>query len=465
MPSSDLSALSRASSNDRPNRRRRGFPAWLLPVLLLLGFLALLTVLFGKRLLPAVEVKVAPVVTIRKDSDSPREEGKAPAAEPILLFQASGWIEPDPYPIVVPTLVNGVVDEVFVLEGETVEKDQVLARLIDEDAVLDLREAESRLSTLQAEIEAANAQIPSLLAQKTAQEKAVEAENAKTESLQDHLKRLASVPRGSVPEREVTEARLALKSQESTTEMARASIPSIDARVEEVRHEVISRKSQLAEAEVAWDRASLALERHVIRSPRDGIVLHRYASPGQKRMIHGENEKSAVIVELFDPTSLQARIDVPLNEAASLGVGQSVELTTELLPNLLLKGTVTRITGRADLQRNTLQVKVSIENPDNRLRPEMLVRAKFFGSPAGSNMETATPGGTRYDIFVPESAITDNDQIWVVNEDKAELRDIEPGERKREDHRIVLSGIRSGEKVILPPFDQLKPEVRIKIAP
>ena len=293
----------------------------------------------------------------------------------------------------------------------------------------------------------------------------MEAETAKSESLQDHLKRLASVPRGSVPEREVSEARLALKSQESTTEMARASIPSIDARVEEVRHEVISRKSQLAEAEVAWDRASLALERHVIRSPRDGIVLHRYASPGQKRMIHGENEKSAVIVELFDPTSLQARIDVPLNEAASLGVGQSVELTTELLPNLLLKGTVTRITGRADLQRNTLQVKVSIENPDNRLRPEMLVRAKFFGSPAGSNMETATPGGTRYDIFVPESAITDNDQIWVVNEDKAELRDIEPGERKREDHRIVLSGVRSGEKVILPPFDQLKPEVRIKIAP
>ena len=134
MPSSDLSALSRASSNDRP----------------------------------AVEVKVAPVVTIRKDSDSPREEERAPADKPVLLFQASGWIEPDPYPIVVPTLVNGVVDEVFVLEGETVEKDQVLARLIDEDAVLDLREAESRLSTLQAEIEAANAQIPSLLAQKTA---------------------------------------------------------------------------------------------------------------------------------------------------------------------------------------------------------------------------------------------------------------------------------------------------------
>ncbi len=360
MSSSDLSALSGASTGQRFNRPRRGIPAWLLPILLLLGFVAVLALLFGERLLPAVEVEVAPVVTIRKDSNTSDEKMITPEAKPELLFQASGWIEPDPYPVEVPTLVDGVVEEVFVLEGEMVEENQVLARLINEDAVLDLRETESRLTTLQAEIEVAEAQIPSLLAQKTARERAVEAETSKSDNLHDRLKRLDSLPRGSVPARDVTEARLALKSQEATVAMTRASIPSLDAQVEEVRREIASRKSQWTEAEVARDRAALALSRHEIRSPRDGIVLHRYAGPGQKRMIHMDNEKSAVIVELFDPGSLQARIDVPLNEAASLGVGQTVELTTELLPNLSLKGRVTRITGRADLQRNTLQAKVSI---------------------------------------------------------------------------------------------------------
>ena len=39
---------------------------------------------------------------------------------------------------------------------------------------------------------------------------------------------------------------------------------------------------------------------------------------------------------------------------------------------------MTRILGEADLQRNTLQVKVSLLQPDPKLRPEMLCRAKFF---------------------------------------------------------------------------------------
>ena len=75
---------------------------------------------------------------------------------------------------------------------------------------------------------------------------------------------------------------------------------------------------------------------------------------------------------------LQARIDVPLSEASKLFIGQEVEIACSMLPDTHFKGKLSRILGEADFQRNTLQVKVQILDPDLRLRPEMLCRAKFF---------------------------------------------------------------------------------------
>ena len=59
-------------------------------------------------------------------------------------FQASGWIEPDPLPVKATALISGVVDEVFVLEGESVGEDDIIATLVDDDAELDLATAELR---------------------------------------------------------------------------------------------------------------------------------------------------------------------------------------------------------------------------------------------------------------------------------------------------------------------------------
>lgn len=88
---------------------------------------------------------------------------------------------------------------------------------------------------------------------------------------------------------------------------------------------------------------------------------------------------------LFQPDSLQARIDVPLEEAAQLRIGQPVRLRSTLLPNQTFLGQVTRIDGQADLQRNTLQDKVRVleglrpgdwvvDNPPRDLEPGERVR-------------------------------------------------------------------------------------------
>lgn len=466
--------VSTASSTSAAAPSRQRSLAWLLPVGLLVGFIAILVWLFGDRLLPAIEVETAQVITIRNtDSNtgsksSARSEKSPPNAEAkttskgSMLFQASGWVEPDPYITYVPTLVNGVVSKVHVLEGQSVKKGELLATLIDDDAKLDLTESKQAIASLKAAIHAHCKGTDIAKAELDAAKKKIITAKSQLADAEDHLNRLKRVADGAIAKQKIVQASLQAQQQRAMLEETKTAVPRIEARLGQIDQERIAMEAKVSQLETARDRAQLALDRTKITSPMNGIVLSLHAAPGKKRMLDMDDPKSAVIVELYDPKKLQARVDVPLNEAAALRVGQQVELLSDLLPETVFKGKVTRITGQADLQRNTLQAKIEITNPDPRLRPDMLVRAKFFGI-ASSTASTAGTSSGRLSIYVPEAAIVSPDTAWVVSPDnRAEKRSIELGKDVRDGHRLVLSGLKSGEHVILPPHDELEDGTRVK---
>jgi HlyD family secretion protein len=84
-------------------------------------------------LAPAKAVAVAPVV---------QKAGAASTQPGSAVVQAAGWIEPDPFVINASALADGIVEEVLVLESETVEKGDVLVRMVEDDARLELEQAE-----------------------------------------------------------------------------------------------------------------------------------------------------------------------------------------------------------------------------------------------------------------------------------------------------------------------------------
>jgi len=439
---------------DLPVKRRRSL-TWLLPAGLFIGFLLILAFLFGDRLVPAIEVSVAPVVTLRAgEVEASPEEGSA-TGKGRLVFQASGWIEPDPYTTFVPSLINGVVAEVVVLEGESVRKGDLLATLIDDDARLSLREAEQKKRSMERRIVAHCVGLEIIKAELEAARRKIEAGEAMVGEAKDAYSRLRNLSDGAVSRQQLVQARLASEKEAAKLAGLRAEIPRLEAERAQVGAEELTMEATLDELDTAVARAQLHLSRTRIAAPIDGVVLRLHAAPGKKRMLAMDDPSSAVIVELYDPTKLQARIDVPLNEAAALSSGQTVELVSDLLPDRVFEGKVTRISGQADLQRNTLQAKVAIGNPDKRLRPEMLVRAKFFALSGDEGSPRAAPAG-RLSIYLPEEALIDDRQAWVVStESTAELRSLVLGDDSREGHRLVLEGLRSGESVILPPHTGL----------
>ncbi|MHC4700665.1 MAG: efflux RND transporter periplasmic adaptor subunit, partial [Planctomycetota bacterium] len=231
--------------------------------------------------------------------------------------------------------------------------------------------------------------------------------------------------------------------------------------LEEAKAQVEMAKAQIVLAEVTVSEAQLRLGRMKIRAQTDGVVMTRLAVPGSKVMLDGDMKESAHVVYLYDPQKLQVRADVPLADAAQVGVGQKAKIIVDVLPDEEFTGHISRIVHEADITKNTLEVKVAIDNPSPELKPEMLARVKFMGS------ESEDTNSTAMRIFVPERLCRDRSgdkaRIWLVTaQSTAKLQDITLGGNQQDGWVDVVSGLNLGDAVIADPADGLEDGQKVR---
>src|SRR5690606_23611502 len=142
--------------------------------------------------------------------------------------------------------------------------------------------------------------------------------------------------------------------------------------------------------------AGVALDRCKVVAPTTGTVMRLHKTPGA--MVSADVPEGTQIVSMYDPQSLQVRAEVPLAEAAKIRVGLPAEIRVEAMPDKVFRGGLTRVVHLADVQRNSLQVKVRILNPLPTLKPEMVARVQFLTptqaveeAPARKNTDGANP--------------------------------------------------------------------------
>lgn len=426
----------------RSAKRRIG--VWLLPLAIFLGFALLFALLFRDRLLPGKAVDVVPAVGIEETivaTEIPTAMGKT-------LFQASGWVEPDPLPIKATALTDGIVDEVHVLEGALVKKGDLLATLIDDDTRLERDAMAARLADMKASFDAHCVGTQIAIRQMDGEKAMLEMAEANVEEAADKLRRYERLAEGVITGDERLAVRIEHRKSLAQVDLAKARIGEIAEELTKIAFEILAIQSQIKGAEIDLEKAELAHSRTRIHAPVDGRILALKAAPGAKKMVGMDEEDSSTIAILYDPAHLQVRVDVPLADAAGLSVGQAARIRCNLLPDQVFDGTVTRIEGAADLQRNTLQAKVRIANPNEKLRPEMLSRVEFLET---LREDKSNPSATGVAVYVPASALTEG-TVWVCDADtrRAERRQVVSSATAENLVRIDY-GLRPGEWVVSDP--------------
>ena len=261
--------------------------------------------------------------------------------------------------------------------------------------------------------------------------------------MEDELDRMEKAfAKDAVTERAVVQMRLKIDSHQQECDAA-----SITAGV------LSDAQIQIAQVEV--DRAQLALARTEIFSPIDGVVLERLAEPGMPRSPTMEHARMGYIARLYDPESLQVRVDMPLAEAASIGVGQPAEIIVDVLPGRTFKGVVTRLVHQADIQKNTIEAKVRILDPDRALKPEMLSRVRFLEATRARDEEKETTANRP--IRIPFDAVVSQREgeatVLVIDstDRTAQNRNIEVEIDTDDSWLVVKNGLNPGDRLIIDP--------------
>ncbi len=476
---------------------------YVLPGTVLLGFAALFGWAGRDSFLPSTPVTVVPVLTTRAEAQQ--------AGTP--LFQAAGWVEPRPTPVLVPALAEGVVEQLLVVEGQAVKAGDVVARLIGADARLALQTAEADRRLRQAELDAARAALAAavVLVEKPAHLQAVLAEaeaqlaRSETELLDVPFRlraaearlRLAKLELESkkssgnvVPalavnraETELTAAEAAAEEHKNCKVRLEREVAALKRRCDalrqrlelkteetkqlgEARAGVTAAEARLRQAEVAEEAARLRLERMTVRAPCAGRVLALVARPGLRLM--GQNltghQEASTVVTLYDPGQLQVRADVRHEDLPRVLPGQPVRVETPAVPGGPVEGVVLFATSLADVQKNTLQVKVALTSPPPVLKPDMLVQTTFL-APEDKGAKPAASARLR--LLVPRRLVEMSDgesRVWVADraENKARSRRVTPGQAEG-DLVEVVEGLNAADKLIDGGREGLRDGQRIRV--
>jgi HlyD family secretion protein len=140
----------------------------------------------------------------------------------------------------------------------------------------------------------------------------------------------------------------------------------------------------LAEAQADVALAEANLEKTEIKAPFAGVVIRKMAEVGESvaPIPPGLNlsASSGAIVALADVKTLEVEADVSESSVAKLKVNQPAEVTVEAFPERRYRGTLRQLVPTADRTKATVQVKVTILDPDPQLKPEMSAKVTFLAA-------------------------------------------------------------------------------------
>ncbi len=490
----DLGTLARRE-NATIEFRRSGKRHWWIPIVVLAALTAALARPLMEALGPRIPVRIVRPVRAEKHA--------LPSAGAALL-STSGFVEPEPAPLRITALAPGVIREVLVQPGDAVAVDQVVARLVDDEARLardravanlagaeaDRKDAAARASAARAAfdanlewtaaIESATADLAEAVADEAAADAAIAVASGTLAAADAELeldRKLASqAGTGSIElriaEAERARALAAIDAATATraaavaaTARARAVLTRVTAgaklRLAEVEHVATTRAAEerananIAAARVELDAATLVLTRMEVRAPAAGIVYEHGAAQGDRV---GDPE-SPPLFALFAADQVRVRADVPQQDAFKITLGMRARITLDG-SDLTLDGEVVRHLPYADLTKSTIPVHVKPATTDVRLVPDLLVRVQFL-APHDADADAAVGGA----VVIPRSALRDERTVFVVDaEDRARTRAITPIGRVGDDAITVGEGLNVADRVVTDPPPSLGDGDRVDAA-
>jgi len=215
------------------------------------------------------------------------------------------------------------------------------------------------------------------------------------------------------------------------------------------QRDVENAEVSLRAAEANAAQARKKLNESTVRAPTDGVISQRAVDSGD-RVKDGD-----LLFQLVNTSELEFEATVPSEYAAQVQVDAPVVLAVTGAGNGTLSGRVSRVNATVDPATRQVKVYVSLANPGGKL---------VGGLYASGRIVLNEVKGA---IAVPVAALHKEDAatyVLVVENGRIARRDVTTGATDEQASLVQVTGLSSGETVVVGPANGLEPGQAITIA-
>jgi len=232
------------------------------------------------------------------------------------------------------------------------------------------------------------------------------------------------------------------------SEVAQASLRSMEAQAESDRETIAAAEASIAQAEAAVAVAGKRLQDTDIRAPAAGEVQKRLVSAGES-----VKERTPLLI-LVRTQMLKLVGEIPERFATAVRVGQAVRIETDANPGDQFNGQVVRVAPAIAAETRSFAIEAAVPNPVGALKAGAFAKAEIL-----VREDTRIP-------FIPEDAVVSIaglTKVFVLADGKVTERTVRLG--SRQDGMVeVLEGVKRGERLASSNLGQLTDGQRVTIA-
>lgn len=389
---------------------------------------------------------------------------------------ASGQIKPK-------TIVNvganamGRIIRLFVKEGDTVKKNQVLAQLENVQSAADVAMTRATLESSQTDAVAAQAALNTAQAQFKSSAADLERTKLDYERYQGLFK-----------------AQLVSKAdfdtKKSAYEVAEATHAQDAARIAQSKAQLDSANGHVGQARASLTRVSDVLSKTTYAAPFNGTVTNLPVHEGETVVMGIQNSPGSTLMTVADMSIITAEVQVDETDIVNVKLDQPAEVTIDAIPNQTFKGKVTEIGDNAIIrstgvstsqstagtqEAKDFKVVITLTDPPANLRPGLSTTAKITTGVARdavtipiqaltmrdkNDLEAQKkPTKTTADKSAPAAPVkkenNDIQGVFVIKNKKAEFQEVVTGLTGSTEIQ-VKSGLQPGDEIITGSYKVLK---------
>jgi RND family efflux transporter MFP subunit len=404
MPEPDINKLKidKTQKLTGPSRRKKKpfFIASAIALLFILSFLYVAGIIA-----PATTVDVTTVAQVYP-------------SQSLSVLNASGYIVAE-RKAAVASKITGRLVALMVEEGSKVKKDQIIARMESDDVTAAKNQAAANLVNALAALE--------------------QAKTDRNIARRENFRYQGLVADGSVSQSDWDAINTRYKRSEEGVKVAEANVLALKA---------------------ALEGAKAGLDYTLIRAPFDAVVLTKNADVGDiVTPFAALATAKAAVVTIADMRSLQVEVDVSETNIVGIRVGQACDIQLDALPAIRFRGEVSTIVPTVDRTKATVLVKVRFLDKDPSMLPDMSAKVSFLS-------RNLKPEERKPHLAVNGSALvgkTDQTHVFVLEGNHVRETSVQTGV-KLGDMMEIISGLKSGDRVVINPPKGMKNGTKIKIA-